>query len=75
MISIYRCHWQFPKTLAVATYLSFGFSRLGVTTADIDLYFYDMAFVLRSDAFPASNLLFEGKTGAPVFYIKVGGSR
>ena len=39
------------------------------------LHFYDMAFVLRSDAFPATNPLFRGKTGPPVFHIKVGASR
>ena len=27
------------------------------------LHFYDMAFVLRSDALPATNPLFGGKTG------------
>ena len=34
-----------------------------------------MVFVLRSDAFPATNSLFRGKTGPPVFKIKVGVSR
>ena len=31
-----------------------------------------MAFVLRSDALPATNPLFGGKTGLPVFHIKMG---
>ena len=52
----------------------FGFSRLGVVTAE-NLHFYGMAFVLRSDALPATNPLFGGKTGSPVFYIKVRASR
>ena len=39
------------------------------------LHFYDMAFVLRSDALPATNPLFGGKTGPLVFHIKVGASR
>ena len=34
-----------------------------------------MAFVLRSDAFSATNPLFGGKTGPPVFHIKLGASR
>ena len=34
-----------------------------------------MAFVLRSDALPATNPLFRGKTGPPVFHIKAGVSR
>ena len=38
------------------------------------LHFYDMAFVLRSDALPATNPLIRGKTGPPVFHIKVGAS-
>ena len=37
--------------------------------------FYNVAFVLRSDALPASNPLFEGKTEPPVLHIKVGASR
>ena len=50
---------------------SFGFFRLGVATAD-NLHFYNMAFLfLRLDAFPATNPLLRGKTGPPVFYIKV----
>ena len=39
------------------------------------LHFYDMAFVLRPDALPATNPLFRGKTGPPVFHIKVGAFR
>ena len=39
------------------------------------LHFYYMAFVLRSDALPATNPLFGGKTGPPVFHIKAGASR
>ena len=39
------------------------------------LHFYNMAFVLPSDALPAANPLFRGKTGPPVFHIKVGASR
>ena len=39
------------------------------------LHFYDMAFVLRSDALPATNPLFRGKTGPSIFHIKVGASR
>ena len=39
------------------------------------LYFYNKAFVLRSDALPATNPLFGGKTGLPVFHIKAGVSR
>ena len=35
------------------------------------LHFYDIAFVLRSDALPATNPLFRGKTGPPVCHIKV----
>ena len=31
-----------------------------------------MAFVLRSDALPATNPLFRVKTGPPVFHIKAG---
>ena len=54
--------------------LSFGLSRLGVATAD-NLHFNDMAFVLQSDALPATNPLFGGKTGPPVFHIKVEASR
>ena len=54
---------------------SFGFSRLAVATAD-NLHFYNMAFLfLRSDALPATNPLFRGKTGPPVFHIKMGASR
>ena len=30
-----------------------------------------MAFVLQSDALPATNLLLKGKSGLPVFQIKV----
>ena len=39
------------------------------------LHFYYMAFVLRSDAFPATKPLFGGKTGPPVFHMKAGASR
>ena len=39
------------------------------------LHFYDMAFVLRSDALPATNPLFRGKTGPSVFHIKMEASR
>ena len=39
------------------------------------LHFFDMAFVLQSDALPATNPLFRGKAGPPVFHIKVGASR
>ena len=38
------------------------------------LHFYDMAFVLRSDALPATNPLFRWKTGPPDFHINVGAS-
>ena len=51
-----------------------AYSRLGVATADICI-FYDMAFVLRSDALPVTNPLFRRKTGPPIFHIKVGVSR
>ena len=54
--------------------LSFGLSRLGVATTD-NLQFYDMASTLRSDALPATNPLFRGKTEPLVFHIKVGASR
>ena len=53
--------------------LSFGLSRLGVATTD-NLHFYDMASALRSDALPATNPLFRGKTGPFVFHINVGAS-
>ena len=36
------------------------------------LHFDNMVFVLRSDALPATNPLFRGNTGPPVFNIKVG---
>ena len=39
------------------------------------LHFYYMAFVLRSDALPATNALFGEKTGPLVFHIKAGASR
>ena len=39
------------------------------------LHFYYMAFVLRSDALPATKPLFGGKTGPPVFHIKAGAFR
>ena len=55
--------------------LFFGFSRLGIITADDVLHFYNMAFILRLDAPPATNPLFIGKTGPHVFHIKVGASR
>ena len=39
------------------------------------LHFYNMAFVSRLDALPATKPLFQGKTGPPVCQIKVGASR
>ena len=39
------------------------------------LYFYNMAFVLRSDALPVANPLFRGKTRPPIFHMKVGEPR
>ena len=51
-----------------------AFIQLGVATAVI-LHFYNMAFLfLLSDALPATNPLFRGKTGPTVFHIKVGAS-
>ena len=38
-------------------------------------HFYNMAFVLRSNALPATNHLFRGKSGPPVSHIKVEASR
>ena len=48
-----------------------AYSRLGVATANICIFYY-MAFALRSHALPATNPLFGGKTGPPVFHIKAG---
>ena len=51
-------------TLLCGLLLPSDFSRLGVTTAD-NLHFYNIAFLfLRSDALPATNPLFGGKTTA-----------
>ena len=36
---------------------------------------YSAFLFLRSDAFPTTNLLFEGKTGPSAFHIKVGAAR
>ena len=58
-----------PYSTASSFSFSFGFSRLGVATAD-NLHFYSMAFLfLRSDALPATSHLFRGKIGPPVFHI------
>ena len=52
----------------ITSSFSFGFSRLEVATAD-NLFFYNMEFLfLRSDALPATNPLFRGKTGPPVLH-------
>ena len=40
-----------------------------------DLHFYNMAFVLRSDALPTTNPIFGWKTGPLVFHVKVEASR
>ena len=61
------------SNIKTSSSLSFDFSRLGVVTAD-NLNFYNMALVLRSDALLATSPLSGGKTGPPVFHIKVGAS-
>ena len=63
------------KKLAPAETFSFSFGLSPIRGRHSRyLHFYDMAFILRSDALPATNPLFRGKTGPPVFHIKVGAS-
>ena len=62
-----------PLMLQSSSSLSFGlFPIRGGHSRYV--HFYYMAFVLRSDALPATNPLCGGKTGPPVFHIKVGAS-
>ena len=52
--------------------LSFGFSRLGIATVD-NLHFFNMVFVLWSDALPAINPLFGGENWGTCLPHKGGG--
>ena len=63
-------------SLLSSAYTSFSFGLFPIRGRHSRyLHFYDMAFVLQSDTLPAINPLFRGKTGPPVFHIKVGASR
>ena len=56
--------------ISLASSLSFGLFPIRGRHSRY-LHFCDMAFVLRSDVLPATNPLFRGKTGPPIFHIKV----
>ena len=62
------------QVLTALIFSSLPFSLLP-TRGRHSTYLHTMAFVLRSDTLPATNSLFGGKTGPPVFHIKMGASR
>ena len=67
--------FQYPWTLAIYTFFFFFFVFRLISIRGRHsryLYFCNMAFVLRSDALPATNPLIGGKTGPPACHIKVG---
>ena len=68
------CDFDRPHKRTYLLFFLSTYSRLGVATADICI-FYNMAFVLWSGALPATNPLFRGTTGPSVFHIKLGASR
>ena len=63
--------WRaYPAMYKYFSFLSFGLLPIRGRHSRY-LHFYNMAFVLRLDALPDTNPLFGGKTGPPVYHIKV----